>query len=54
MYKRQPLGCAPAHKLFDAVKVTRNEGVSVPRGYGDYTVTVSDTLPEGVTCRRMN
>lgn len=49
-----PLGCAPAHKLFDAVKVTRNEGVSVPRSYGDYTVTVSDTLPEGVTCRRMN
>ncbi len=49
-----PLGCAPAHRLFDAVKVTRNEGVSVPRSYDDYTVTVSDTLPEGVTCRRMN
>ena len=48
------LGCAPAHKLFDAVKVQRKEGVAIARSYEDYTVTVADTLPEGVTCRRMN
>ena len=24
------------------------------RGYGDYTVTISDTLPEGVTCERLS
>lgn len=44
------LGNAPAYKLFDAVQVTRKEGVAVPRSYGDYTVTVADTLPAGVTC----
>lgn len=47
------LGNAPAYKLFDAVQVTRKEGVAVPRSYGDYTVTVADTLPAGVTCLRM-
>lgn len=47
------LGNAPAYKLFDAVQVTRKESVTVPRSYGDYTVTVADTLPAGVTCLRM-
>lgn len=47
------LGNAPAYKLFDAVQVSRKEGVTVPRSYRDYTVTVADTLPAGVTCLRM-
>lgn len=47
------LGNAPAYKLFDAVQITRKEGVTVPRNYRDYTVTVADTLPAGVTCLRM-
>ncbi len=48
------LGNAPAHKLFDLVEVTHKEGVTAPRGYGDYTVNVHlDALPEGVTCMRM-
>ena len=46
------LGCAPAYKLFDAVRVTRKDGVVVPRSYADYTVTVADSLPEGVHCER--
>ena len=46
------LGNAPAHKLFDAVQVNRNEGVVSPRSYGDYTVTVGE-MPQGVTCTRM-
>ena len=47
------LGNAPAYKLFDAVQVTRREGVDVPRSYSDYTVTVDDNLPAGVSCERM-
>ena len=47
------LGNAPAYKLFDAVQVQRNDGVTVPRSYRDYTVTVADSLPAGVTCLRM-
>lgn len=45
------LGNAPAHKLFDLVKVERREGVTTPRSYNDYTVTVDKgALPEGVYC----
>ena len=48
------LGCAPAHKLFDLVKVARKEGVTTARSYEDYTVTVKESnLPDGVTCTRM-
>lgn len=44
------LGNAPAYKLFDSVAVQRKPDVDAARGYRDYTVTVADTLPEGVTC----
>ena len=48
------LGGAPAYKLFDLVRIARKEGVSYPRAYGDYTVTVdTGALPEGVTCTLM-
>ena len=48
------LGCAPAHKLFDLVKIEHKDGVTAPRSYGDYTVSVDEThLPSGVTCTRM-
>ena len=47
------LGCAPAYKLFDAVHVQRVGGVTVPRKYGDYVVTVDADLPAGVTCQRL-
>ncbi len=48
------LGCAPAHKLFDLVKVARKEGVTAARSYEDYTVTVEEKdLPDGVTCTCM-
>lgn len=49
------LGNAPAWKLFEKVRITRKEGVQPARGYGDYVVDVdTDTLPQGVTCLRMN
>lgn len=48
------LGNAPAHKLFDLVKVQKNEGVDTPHGYSDYTVAVDESrLPDGVSCTRM-
>lgn len=44
------LGNAPAHTLFERVAVRRREGVSVPRAFADYAVTVdSGDLPRGVT-----
>lgn len=46
------LGNAPSYKLFDAVTVARKDGIAMPRSYQDYTVTVADTLPEGVHCER--
>lgn len=48
------LGCAPAHKLFDAVSVSRVHPDQPPRAYSDYCVSVNeDALPEGVHCTRM-
>ncbi len=48
------LGGAPAHKLFDLVKAEKKDGVTVPRSYADYSVTVDESaLPQGVTCQRM-
>lgn len=44
-----PKGNAPAHRLFDLVTVERRDGVSVPRGYDDYVVTIKrDSVPQGV------
>ncbi len=44
------LGCAPAHKLFDAVTCKKCEGVKIPRSFADYEgVTVDEEqIPEGV------
>lgn len=48
------LGNAPAHKLFELIRVEKKDGVSAPRAYSDYTVTVDEkSLPQGVTCTRM-
>ena len=45
------LGDAPAWKLFELVKAQRREGVTTPRDFSDYEVTVDEAnLPEGVTC----
>lgn len=47
------LGNAPAHKLFDLVKVERtSEGVA--RSFKDYSVTIDkDNLPNGVTVEEL-
>jgi len=46
------LGNAPAYKLFEAVKVSKKEGIEIPRAYSDYDVMVGE-IPTGVTCLRM-
>ena len=49
------LGCAPAHKVFDLVKVNRVQNGDLPaRSYADYEVVVDEgNLPAGVSCIRM-
>ena len=50
------LGCAPAWKLFDTVKICRRnpQDASPARSYADYAVSVDQgALPAGVTCTRM-
>ena len=50
------LGCAPAWKLFDTVKIARKDpaDASPARSFGDYTVSVDESaLPAGITCTRM-
>ena len=47
------LGCAPAWKLFDTVKVARTdpENPAPARSFGEYQITIDHTaIPEGVTC----
>lgn len=43
------LGDCPAYKLFEAVEVTRKDGILYPRKYQDYEVTVhKEQIPETV------
>lgn len=46
------LGNAQAHRLFERVRVQRNDLARPPRAYQDYTVTVDEaSLPSGVSIR---
>lgn len=48
------LGDAPAHKLFDTVKVVRADETVPARKYSDYVVEIDESkLPERVTYSRM-
>ena len=43
------LGNAPSHKLFDLVKIAKKNGVTVPRKFADYEVTIDRSLiPSGI------
>ena len=47
------LGNAPAHKLFDLVKVEK-KSQNVARSFNDYSVTINeDNLPNGVTIEEL-
>lgn len=48
------LGNAPAHKLFDLVKVSKKSEANPPRSFSDYEVTVDKVgVPNGVTLIEM-
>lgn len=48
------LGNAPAHKLFDAVKIERLDANKPPRSYSDYQVIIDHAaIPEGVSVGEM-
>mgnify|MGYP001850854733 CR=1 FL=1 len=47
------LGDCPAYKLFDAVEVKKKDGVSYPRKYQDYIVTIhKEQIPDTVEMQR--
>ncbi len=47
------LGNCPAHKLFDTIKINKND-TTVARSFSDYTVTTrEEDIPESVTLIRM-
>ncbi len=53
--RQAKLGCAPAHKLFDLVKVSKKESVVYPRAYQDYdAVVLLDQVPAGVQMGFLN
>jgi CRISPR-associated protein Csd2 len=48
------LGNAPAHRLFERIKVTRNDPGSPARSYSDYMVSLDqENLPPGITVHEM-
>ncbi len=46
------LGRAPAHELFEKIKVERKDSSIPARSFDDYKVTIDETMPEGVTLIR--
>ncbi len=47
------LGNAPAHKLFERIKIAAKPGVTAARSFGDYDLSIDDTgLPVGVKLHR--
>lgn len=45
---KDELGNAPSHRLFEMVQVEKQEGVTIPRKFGDYSVNVQGSTPDGV------
>lgn len=47
--RQAKLGCAPAHRLFELVKVEKKPEVAAPRSYRDYTAAIAlNKVPSGV------
>jgi CRISPR-associated protein Csd2 len=42
------LGNAPAHELFEKIKVEGKDSSIPARSFDDYNVTIDETMPEGV------
>jgi CRISPR-associated protein Csd2 len=48
-----PLGNAPAHKLFERVKIAAKPGVTAARSFADYDLVIDDAkLPTGIKLHR--
>jgi CRISPR-associated protein Csd2 len=48
-----PLGNAPAHKLFERIKISAKPSVTAARSFADYDLSVDDaTLPAGIKLHR--
>ena len=48
------LGDCPAYKLFDAVEVTRKDGVEYARKYQEYSVRIhEENIPDSIEVKRM-
>ncbi|MBT9547581.1 MAG: type I-C CRISPR-associated protein Cas7/Csd2 [Candidatus Sericytochromatia bacterium] len=47
------LGNAPAHQLKSLIKVKRKDGVSSPRQFEDYDVSIENNVPEKVTLTKL-
>ena len=48
-----PLGVAPAHALFERVKVARKDPSKPPRSFEDYQIGVEGAMPPGVEMLEM-
>lgn len=46
------LGNAPAHELFDKIKVERKDSSVPARSFDDYAVTIDESMPQGVSLIR--
>ena len=46
------LGNAPAHELFDKIKVERKGSSAPARSFDDYAVTIDESMPQGVSLIR--
>lgn len=47
--RQAKLGCAPAHKLFDLIKIQKKDEVETPRSFQDYNIVfLKSQLPKGV------
>lgn len=48
-------GNAPAHKLFESLRVEKRDGIETPRSFTDYEIVEpqQDQLPQGVTLTRL-
>ncbi|MGC1481916.1 MAG: type I-C CRISPR-associated protein Cas7/Csd2, partial [Chthoniobacterales bacterium] len=43
------LGSAPSNKLFDSVTISRKPGITTPRSFADYEVTIDESaIPDGI------
>lgn len=42
------LGNAPANVLFDKIAISKKDGITVPRQFDDYEISVDSAMPDGV------